>query len=113
MDLGSGDGRLLVESAKRGARVIGYEINPFMVWYAKRKLSVFGEKAEVYGKNLFDADLSQADVIFIFQVGNFMAKIGEKLQKECKSGARAIVFAFELPGKKHEKEQGIAKLYRF
>lgn len=113
IDLGSGDGRLLVETAKRGARVVGYEINPFMVWYAKRRLRVFGENAHVYGENLFNADISQADVIFIFQISTLMAKIGEKLKMECKPGARVITYAFGLPGKTLEKEQGIAKLYRF
>ena len=35
LELGSGDGRLLREAAKRGIRSIGYELNPLLVIYSK------------------------------------------------------------------------------
>ncbi len=42
VDLGSGDGRLVIEAAKRGFDAVGYEINPWLVWYARRKAKSLG-----------------------------------------------------------------------
>lgn len=42
VDLGSGDGRLLIASAQKGARAIGYEINPFLILLTRIKTKVLG-----------------------------------------------------------------------
>jgi hypothetical protein len=111
IDLGSGDGRLLVEAAKRGATVIGYELNPFLVWWSRYKLSSFGNRARVYRKNLLDADLSQATVIYIFGITAIMPHIAKKLMDECRPGTKIISFAFELPGWNRIDQKGIAIRY--
>ncbi len=111
IDLGSGDGRLLVEAAKRGATVIGYELNPLLVWWSRKKLSDFGNRATVYRKNLLDADLSEASVIYLFGITSIMPQIAKKLTAECRSGTRIISFAFELPGWKPDVTKGIALRY--
>ncbi|MCE9586371.1 hypothetical protein K8R04_03575 [Candidatus Uhrbacteria bacterium] len=111
IDLGSGDGRLLVEAAKRGAAVVGYELNPFLVWWSRRKLSSFGNRAVVYRKNLLDADLSQATLIYIFGITSIMPQVADKLRRECRPGTKIISFAFELPGWDPVERKGIAMLY--
>eukprot|EP00076_Gallus_gallus_P003622 NP_001264081.1 protein FAM173A isoform 2 [Gallus gallus] len=36
-DLGSGDGRLVIEAYKQGLRpAVGYELNPWLLWLARR-----------------------------------------------------------------------------
>lgn len=111
IDLGSGDGRLLIEAAKRGATVIGYELNPLLVWWSRRKLSSFSDRATVYRKNLLDADLSNADTIFIFGITSIMPAVAKKLINECRPGTRIISFAFEIPGLKVDATRGIAMRY--
>lgn len=111
IDLGSGDGRILAEAAKRGATVIGYELNPFLVWWSRRKLSVFGDRAKVYRQNLLNADLSQATVIYIFGITSIMPLIAKKLAEECRPGTKIISFAFAIPGWKSVEEKGIAMRY--
>lgn len=111
IDLGSGDGRILVEAAKRGATVIGYELNPFLVWWSRHKLSVFGDRAKVYRENLLKADLSQATVIYIFGITSIMPLIAKKLTEECRPGSKIISFAFAIPGWKPVEEKGIAMRY--
>lgn len=111
IDLGSGDGRLLVEAAKRGATVIGYELNPFLVWWSLHRLKPYSLQSTVYRKNLLDADLSQATVIYIFGITSIMPHIAKKLTAECRPGTKIISFAFELPGWKPVDQKGIAMLY--
>lgn len=112
VDLGSGDGRLLVEAAKRGARVVGYELNPFMVWLSRSRLASFRGRTAVHRKNLFKADLSHATVIYIFGLQTIMPAVAEKLRREARPDARIVSFAFEFPDWAYEKKDGIALLYR-
>ncbi len=112
VDLGSGDGRLLAASARRGARVAGYELNPFMVWWSRRLLAPFGERAAVHRRNLLSAELADATVVFIFGMGWIMPAVAEKLRREARRDVRVVSFAFEIPGWTYEKKDGIALLYR-
>lgn len=112
VDLGSGDGRLLVEAAKRGAKVIGYELNPFMVWYSRFRLKKFGERAIVHRKNLLEADLKGVTIVFVFGMEWIMPKISDKLMAEARRDIRIVSFAFSLPKLVEIKKVGIAHLYR-
>ncbi|MCC6563436.1 class I SAM-dependent methyltransferase [Candidatus Uhrbacteria bacterium] len=112
VDLGSGDGRLLVESAKRGARAVGYELNPFMVWVSRVRLKKFGARTAVHRRNLLEADLKDVTVVFVFGMEWIMPLISEKLKREARRDLRVVSFAFTLPGLIEEKNEGIARLYR-
>ncbi len=111
VDLGSGDGRLLIAAAEKGATAIGYELNPFMVWLSRVRLKRFGTRAIVHQKNLLLADLSQATVIYIFGIDSIMPKIVAKLQREARPEARILSFAFSLEGLREIGKRGIARLY--
>jgi 16S rRNA A1518/A1519 N6-dimethyltransferase RsmA/KsgA/DIM1 with predicted DNA glycosylase/AP lyase activity len=111
IDLGSGDGRLLFAAAEKGASVIGYELNPFMVWLSRRRLKRFGTRAVIHRKNLLEADLSRATVIYIFGIDSIMPKIVAKLLHEAPRDARIISFAFALDGLNEIGKRGIARLY--
>lgn len=111
IDLGSGDGRLLLEAAKRGASVIGYELNPFLVWISRFRLRMYASRAVIFRQNLLDADLSKAAIIFIFGIGPLMPKLSEKIRMQCRPGTKIISFAFELPGFRPAQTRGVAHLY--
>ena len=64
VDLGSGDGRVVIAAARRGARALGVEFNPDLVKYSAWKADqarVSGRTRFVQG-NLFQADLAQVRV---------------------------------------------------
>lgn len=68
IDLGSGDGRLVISAAKRGARALGIEYNPDMVELSKRNAIKEGvaDKAQFIRADIFKSDFSQATVITMF-----------------------------------------------
>jgi methylase of polypeptide subunit release factors len=66
IDLGSGDGRIVVTAAKTlGTRGFGVDINPVRVSEAMENAQKAGvtDKAAFYQRDLFQTDLSQASVI--------------------------------------------------
>jgi len=81
-DLGSGDGRVVIEFASLSIveEAHGYEINPFFVWISKRKIKKLGlqKKAFIHWKNFWNQNLSEYDVISVYQVGFIMKKLGRK-----------------------------------
>ena len=68
IDLGSGDGRLVISAAKRGARALGIEYEPDMVELSRRNatLEKVADRAEFVKADLFESDLSRATVITMF-----------------------------------------------
>ncbi len=68
IDLGSGDGRLVISAAKRGARALGIEYNPDMVELSKRNALKEGvaDRAQFIKADIFKSDFSQATVISMF-----------------------------------------------
>lgn len=112
MDLGSGDGRILLEAAKRGASVAGYELNPLLAWISRRRLARFKSRAKIYRRNLFTADLSDADVIFVFGITGIMPRLSRKILAEAPERAVIVSFAFRMPELLEFDRAEIAFFYR-
>src|SRR5919201_3446892 len=68
IDLGSGDGRLVIAAARRGARALGVEYEPEMVALARRNAAAAGvsERAQFIQGDMFAADISKATVLALF-----------------------------------------------
>lgn len=110
VDLGSGDGRVVIELARAGYNAIGYEINPYLVYYSRLLLFLKGltnksisNNSKIYLKNYFNEDLSYAEGVFLFVSPIMFVKILEKLKKDLKKGTTIISFSSKMPGLKIEK----------
>jgi len=114
VDLGSGDGRLLIESAKRGAVATGYEINPFMIAISMihRKLEGFENQIEIRKESLWKADLAVADVVFVYAKRISMKKFEDFIYKNSKKGTRIVVNTNPFPNKKAENEENRIFLFK-
>ncbi len=100
IDLGSGDGRMVIVSAKKGvASAVGYEIHPGLVKLANRniKKAQLNHIAQVKHASMWNADVHEATVVFLYQLPYVMKKLGEKLQAELPPGARIVSNAFSIP----------------
>jgi SAM-dependent methyltransferase len=97
MDLGSGDGRIVIAAAKRGARAMGFEFNPDMV--ALSKLNA--EKAGVSGKatfenaDIFASDFSKATVVTMYLLPDLNLKLRPTILN-LKPGTRIVSHAFTM-----------------
>jgi SAM-dependent methyltransferase len=91
IDLGSGDGRIVIEAAKRGARALGVDIDPNLVRHATenaRKAEV-ADRTQFMVKDIFETDLSAASVVAFYLLPEFNAKLLPKLLA-LKPGTRIV-----------------------
>ncbi len=99
VDLGSGDGRLMLAVARAGIPVVGYEINPALVawtWWRIRRQGL-QQVARVRCHSFWRADLSDYDLVVLFGITAIMPRLQEKLQRELRPGAQVISNVFTFP----------------
>lgn len=99
IDLGSGDGRMVVAAAKRGARALGVEFNPQMVELSKRNAAREGvsAKARFVQGDMFGADISRATVLALFLLPDNLSRLRSKLF-DLEPGTRIVSNTFEIEG---------------
>lgn len=97
IDLGSGDGRIVITAAKRGARALGIEYNPDMVALSKRIAAKEGvsDKTQFVKADLFESDFSQATVITMFLLPSINLKL-RPLILDLKPGTRIVSNSFTM-----------------
>lgn len=113
IELGCGDGRLVSAAAKRGARAIGYEINPLLWLIASLRNIRFYPKVKIILGNFWAKDISKADVVMTFLMPKFMTKLENKTSSEMKPGSRLISYVFKLPSKKQSSQGAHWTIYTF
>jgi SAM-dependent methyltransferase len=91
IDLGSGDGRIIIESAKRGARGLGVDLDPNLVRLATENARKAGvsDRARFETRDIFETDLSGASVVAFYLLPDFNAKLMPRLLK-LKPGTRIV-----------------------
>ncbi len=113
-ELGSGDGSLLRDAAARGLNVVGYELNPFLLFITWLKTRRYRRQTKLVWGNFWRADLKNADGVFVFLLDRFMVRLDSKLQKESKGRQLKLVsYAFQIPGKKPARRKSAMFLYKY
>lgn len=98
-ELGSGDGRIVLEAAKMGAISYGIEQSWIRVLYSRWQAKKLGLKnAYFIHGDIFKQNLSSADIVFIFLLPKGVEKIEPFLKKNLKKGARVITQTFHFKG---------------
>ncbi len=99
VDLGSGDGRLIITAARTfKASGLGVDIEPKLVELATRNArnEGVGDRAKFIEQDMFKADISKASVITLYVLPDFMEKLRPKLLRELKPGARIVAHDYYM-----------------
>ena len=103
IDLGSGDGRVVIDFAKAGFESYGVEINPILVWWCNRKIrKIKLENSKIIWCNMWKTDLSSFDAVFIFHFETANKFLSKKFEKELKTDAIVISTGFPVVGDRLE-----------
>lgn len=114
VDLGSGDGAVLIEAAKRGLICYGYELNP-LVWFVSRiRTAKYGKQVTVKFQNFWNVPLpANTKGVFVFLLDKYMVKLDQKLQKELPKSGRLVSYTFQIPNKTIAVEKNALYLYKY
>jgi SAM-dependent methyltransferase len=105
LDLGCGDGRIVVAAAKKyGCKATGYDIDPVRVAESQEniKKGKVEKLATVLEEDIFTLDLSKANVITLYLLPTLNVKLIPQLEK-LKPGSRIVSHDFDMRGVKPDK----------
>lgn len=101
IDLGSGDGRVILTAAQKlKAHGLGVDIDKSLVASSNKQAKIQGveDRAKFIEQDMFKADLSKASVITLYVLPDFMEKLRPKLVSELKPGARIVAHDYYMSG---------------
>lgn len=99
IDLGSGDGRIVITAAKRrGAQGFGVDLDENLVYVARREAARQGVAGRVafYPRNLFDTDISRATVLTMYLLPGINLQLRPRLLTELRPGTRVVSHDFDM-----------------
>ncbi len=101
-DIGSGDGRILITAVQQFgvSRAVGVELRQDLVKRARDAIAENGlaDRIRILHKNVFEVDVSNADIITLYLTTSGNNKLRPKLEKELKREARIISHDFSFSG---------------
>ncbi len=108
-DLGSGDGRIVLAAARRGAQAVGVEIDPHLVTASRTQAyeMALHDKATFRQGDIFEADLTGATVVAIYLLPAINLKLLPKLLDELEPGTRLVSHSFDMDTWLPEKTEKI------
>ena len=98
IDLGSGDGRIVIAAGKRGARGFGVELNENLVQLSNEEAARQGvaERVQFVVRDMFKTDLSPASVLTTYLLPHLNVRVRPQLLKQMKAGSRVVTYAFHM-----------------
>ncbi|MBI4272591.1 methyltransferase domain-containing protein [Candidatus Uhrbacteria bacterium] len=113
LDLGSGNGKIVIAAARAGAHAVGFEINPLLVKISRNRIARIGvsSHARIERADFWSTDLSEYDIIVFYGVVPAMKRLEEKLEEELKPGARVVTSYCEFYGWKPRIQKGNVSIY--
>jgi hypothetical protein len=114
IDLGSGDGKLVLLLAHHGFTIDGVELNPFLVWKSRRALknAKLDHLAHIHWGNFWSFNLAPYDLLVVFAIKHIMPRLEGKILQELTSKSYIFSNYFEFKGLKQVSQEGDIKVYR-
>jgi hypothetical protein len=99
IDLGSGDGRIVIAAAQRGARALGVEYDSALIEVSQRNARRAGvtERATFVQDDLYETDFSNATVLALFLLPDNLRELAPMFSA-LKPGTRIVTNRFGIPG---------------
>lgn len=113
LELGSGDGRILIEAAKRGLNTVGYELNPLLVIYSRLITWRYRKQIKIVWGNYWHKDWPRADGIFVFLLQPYMEKLDKRITQYKYKPVKLVSFAFTIDSRQTSKKNEGLYLYTY
>ena len=110
IDLGSGDGRIVIAAAQKfGARGIGIELDSRLVEKSREnaRLAEVADRVSFIEGDVLATDISQASVVTVYLLPFLIDKLQPRFQQELRPGTRVVSHAFGMVGWKPDRAESI------
>lgn len=97
-DLGCGDGRIVIEAARLGARGVGVDLDPERIREARANARAAGVEGRVELRlgDLFEADVRPATVVMLYLWPEVNLRLRPKLLAELRPGTRVVSHTHDM-----------------
>jgi hypothetical protein len=110
LELGAGDGRVMLVALKRGYRVVGYELNPILALIAWLRTRRYGKRARVVWGDAFRVSWpDDTKAVYLFGVKRLVSKVDQRLRNN--PGSKFVTVGFEVPERRADATKGAVHLY--
>lgn len=110
LELGCGDGKVLLLAAQRGLKVTGYELNPILAAVARLRTWRYRDIVDVVWADYWQAKWPDSDGVFVFLIEKFMPKLEKRMIKH---GGPLASVAFQIPNRPVSAQKDGVFLYSF
>lgn len=113
LELGSGDGRVLRAAAARGLNVVGYELNPVLVFISFFTTWKYRHQVKIIWGDYWSKPWPEAQGIFVFLLPRYMKKLDTKITQYSYKPVKLISFAFKIPDRQPIVQKDGLFLYQY
>lgn len=113
LELGCGDGRVLIAAAERGWHVVGYELNPLLALLCWVRTRRYGSQVQVKCTDFWKAEWPVTEGIYGFILPRLMPKLHKKVVQDCRNPVKVVSFAFPIQSKRPTREDSGVFLYEY
>ena len=113
LELGCGDGRVIVAAARRGIAVTGYELNPLLAFIAWLRTRRYRQQVRIIWGDFWRKPWPPAGAVFVFLLDSYMSKLDNKMSHYPHKPVKLVSFAFQIPGKQAQAEAAGVYLYKY
>jgi SAM-dependent methyltransferase len=103
LELGCGDGKVLIAAAELGLHVVGYELNPLLALLAWLRTRRYRGQVKVIWGDQWHKTWPPADGIFTFLLGRQMTRLDQRIQAWHTRPLTLASFAFQVPGRSQRR----------
>lgn len=111
LEIGSGDGRVLLAAAQRGWNVVGYELNPILVLVSLWLTRKYRQQVRIVWGNAWTKPWPEAEGIYFFGLQKLMPKLHTKIVQTQSKPTKLVSFSFTVPNMKPVKRRQGVFLY--
>ena len=113
IELGCGDGKVLIAAARQGLNVTGYELNPILAAICWLRTRRYRRQVRIVCADFWRVEWPVADAIFTFLLPKYMTKLDTKVVQYNHKPVKLVSFAFPIAGKKPVTNQDGVYLYSY
>jgi hypothetical protein len=113
LELGSGDGRVLLAAARRDLKAVGIELNPVLVIISYFVTWKYRSQVRIIWASYWGPQWPRADAIFTFMLPRYMTRLDDRIEKWRPKPVRLASYAFTIPGREPVQERDGIYLYEY